>query len=110
MRIEPPGNSGKKTAEAESQKLVACGVDAGGPNSHLILPDGGEGKGGQSQIRASEPEAGYPYDQACENRTQCTEGNGAPWRNPRIFIEQSCAVGPHSKEEGMSEVHLAGKT
>jgi hypothetical protein len=26
-----------------------------------------------------------------------------------VQIEQSCTVGPHSKEEGMSEIHLAGK-
>ena len=24
-------------------------------------------------------------------------------------IEQSCTIGPHPKEEGMSEIHLAGK-
>jgi hypothetical protein len=29
--------------------------------------------------------------------------------NTRIFIEQSCTVSSHSKEEGMSEIHLAGK-
>ena len=27
-----------------------------------------------------------------------------------MLIEQGCAVGPHSKEEGMSEIHLACKT
>jgi hypothetical protein len=25
-------------------------------------------------------------------------------------IEQSCGIGAHSKEEGMSKIHLAGKT
>ena len=72
--------------------------------------DDGEGKGGQGQIRTSESEAGYPYDKACQNCTQRTKGDGAPWRDTRIFIEQSCTIGSHSKEEGVPEIHLTGET
>jgi len=71
--------------------------------------DDRKGKGGQRQIRTSEPEAWYPYDKACDNCAQPAKGDGAPWRDIRIPIKQSCNIGPYSKEEGMSEVHLAGK-
>src|SRR4030042_4776637 len=42
MCIEPTRYPGKKTAEAKGQKLITRRVDAGGPNSQLILPDGME--------------------------------------------------------------------
>ena len=46
MCIEPPGYPGKKTAEAKGQKFITCRVDAGGPDSQFILPDGMENNAG----------------------------------------------------------------
>src|SRR5450759_4468035 len=37
MRVEPPGDAGKETAEAKGQKFIARGVNAGCSNSYFVL-------------------------------------------------------------------------
>src|SRR4030042_2597273 len=90
MCIESPRYPGKKTAETKGQKFIACRVDAGGPDSQFILPDGMENNAGIG--------VGYlPHDSAqAEHHHDCDvvisdAGPGQP-SDPRDSKFSTCKV------------------